>query len=194
MKCKLYGIQFLCMMVCLALLLGMNRGVGAQDIAVDTESLLPATNLPPVMATSATQDKNIIWYVRMASRDAQQMVTFTASYNQAYLRVRKGMRTSDQLATNGTMYTSVAINSTNSVLKNIYYTYVGKSVGGGTSVGGTNIGNPYYKARYNDILLECRFDSYYDFDPLHFSIISSNSSSYVLDWTVPSIRRMRSLL
>ncbi len=184
MKCKLYGIQFLCMMVCLSLLLGMNRGVGAQDIAVDTESSLPATNLPPVMATSATQDKNIIWYVRMASRDAQQMVTFTASYNQAYLCIREGMRTSDQLATNGTMYTSVAINSTNSVLKNIYYTYVGKSVGGGTSVGGTNIGNPYYKARYNDILLECRFDSYYDFDPLHFSIISSNSSSYVLSWAV----------
>lgn len=173
------------MAVCLIFLFSTLRPVGASATNTGEQISLPATNLPPELtAAAAAQNKNIIWYVHLGLQDAKQMVTFTASYNQAFLRICEGMRCSDQLSSNGVMYTSTEMNSTNTILNDIHYTYVGKAIGGGTSVGGETIGAPYYKARYDDMLLECRFDSYYDFDPLHFSITSNNSSSFTLDYTV----------
>ena len=86
------------------------------------------------------------------------------------------------------LLTSVEMNSNNTVLNDIHYTYVGRAFSGSSAtIGGTNgttIGPGYYKVRYENVLLECRFESNWDFDDTHFAI--TNALSNVLDtqWVI----------
>ena len=122
MKTLMHRSRALCIVACLALLLGMNAPASASVPATDAGISLPATDLPPALAASARQDKNIIWYVNLDAQDAQRDISFTVSYNQAFLRIREGMRCSEELAYNGDMSTDVSMNTSNSVLLDIQYT------------------------------------------------------------------------
>ena len=69
--------------------------------------------------------RDSIWYVRLDVQNAKRNIAFTASYNQAFLRICEGMRCSDELAFSGTMTTDVSLNASNTVLKDIQYAYAG---------------------------------------------------------------------
>ena len=105
--------------------------------------------------------------------------------NQAFLSSLVGMRCSRDLAANGTLLTSTAMNTSNSVLMDIHYTYVGRAFSSlNTTIGDTTVGPGYYKVRYDDVLLECRFESNWDFDPTHFAVTDSNGSAMDTEWVL----------
>ena len=190
--------RLICFLVSLVVLLCSLSAAGVEESNADAEISLPSANLPPSLdaAAAAGPRKNIIWYVvygrqlanESLNQDARQTLAFTASYNQAFLANLVGMRCSSELAGNGTLLTSVEMNSNNTVLNDIHYTYVGRAFSGSSAtIGGTNgttIGPGYYKVRYENVLLECRFESNWDFDDTHFAI--TNALSNVLDtqWVI----------
>ncbi len=184
MNSLVHRSRILRIMACLALLLGMSAPASASAPVADTGISLPATNLPPELAASSRQDKNIIWYVNVGAQDAKRDISFTISYNQAFLRTCKGMRCSEELAYNGDMSTDVSMNANNSVLLDIQYHYIGKSYGPSRTIGNVSVGPAYYQVRCDDLLLECRFLSFWDVDEKHFTISNPNGNKLTTEWVV----------
>ena len=81
----------LCRFVCLLLIFTIVFLTGAAAADSGSEASLPSADLPPALtATASTQDKNIIWYVEMEAQDAEQTVSFTASYTRRICVCAKG--------------------------------------------------------------------------------------------------------
>lgn len=174
-----------CRSLCLLLIFNIVFLTGAAAPKPGVEACLPSADLPPALtATASTQDKNIIWYVEMGAQDAERTISFTASYNAAYLRLCEGLRTSEELAYNGTLSTDISMNSSNSVLKDISYTYTGRLYTSATTLSGVSLSTGYYKPHLYDRLLECRFVSSWDLNPAHFTISNTNDNALITEWVV----------
>lgn len=190
-----YTHRLICALLCLALLVCSPYATGETQPGAEQEVSLPSTNLPPALdSTNVIQPRrNIIWYVKYGkmlaneslNQEARQTIAFTASYNQAFLSSLVGLRSSNNLAANGTLATSTAMNTDNTVLMDIYFTYVGRAFSSiNTTIGDTTVGPGYYKVRYKDVLLECRFESNWDFDPTHFAVTNSHGNAMETEWVL----------
>ena len=187
----------LCRFLCLLLIFTIVFLTGAAAADSGSEASLPSADLPPTLsadAASSTQDKNIIWYVEMNAQDAERTISFTASYNAAFLRSCEGLRTSDELAYNGTLSTAISMNTSNSTLNDISYTYTGRSYTGSTTISGVTLSMGYYKPHLYDTLLECRFLSSWDLNEAHFTISNANDNALIKKWViVGDVNRDRSV-
>ena len=178
-------IHWLCRFSCLFLIFNIVFLTGAAAPQPAVEASLPLADLPPALAaTASTQDKNIIWYVEMGAQDAERTISFTASYNAAFLRIREGLRTSDELSYSGTLSTDISMNSSNSVLNDISYTYMGRSYTANANISGVAVPMGYYKPHLYDTLLECRFLSSWDPNPAHFTISNTNGNQLTTKWVL----------